>query len=252
MSFAQSGRERLFWCRFDARARPCEATDDISLQRFRGDDAHYCQGTDEGYQFTKQEYESRSEEDEYQSLKRFIETVASDGIVTNFDIHARIAVIAKKNFPPKHNRSVPPLRYHQVYRLAEQFPELNISLNGGIETLPGVEHQLEECPSLSGVMIGRAWCANPWSFALADEVLYGKDDQSSRPKNRVELLQAFGRHADYEEATYNPVKIRRFITKSVSHIFSGEPNAKRYRIALDKIAGLAKKLSQERQPPLPR
>jgi len=167
--------------------------------------------------------------------------------VTNFDIHARIAVIRRQNFSPKNNRKVPPLRYNHVYRLAEEFPELNISLNGGIETLSGVKSQLEECPSLSGVMVGRAWCANPWSFVCADEVLYGTDNQSPRPKNRMEVLQKFGQHADYEEATYDPVKIRRFITKSVEHLFAGEPNAKRYRIALDKIAGLPKKLFKERQ-----
>ena len=50
-------------------------------------------GTDEGYQFTKEVYESRGEEDEYQNLKRFVETVASGGIVTRFDVHARIAVL---------------------------------------------------------------------------------------------------------------------------------------------------------------
>eukprot|EP00986_Skeletonema_menzelii_P018942 scaffold26960_cov280-Skeletonema_menzelii.AAC.1 len=69
-------------------------------------------GTDEGYQFTRDGYNARSEEEEYQSLKQFIETVASEGIVTDFQVHARIAVLGK-NYSPADNRKVPPLRYYQ-------------------------------------------------------------------------------------------------------------------------------------------
>ena len=215
-------------------------------------------GTDEGYQFTRDGYNARSEEEEYQSLKQFIETVASEGIVTDFQVHARIAVLGK-NYSPADNRKVPPLRYYQVRRLAEEFPELNISLNGGVETLSGVKRELEECPDLDGIMVGRGWMSNPWAFAMSDELLY-TDGQvvadSTRPRNRMEVLEAYGKHADYEEERWDPVKIRRFITKAASQLFAGEPNAKRYRIALDEIAGLPKKLIKEdpklmeSQPPL--
>ena len=215
-------------------------------------------GTDEGYQFTRDEYNARSDKEEYQSLKQFIETVASEGIVTDFQVHARIAVLGK-NYSPADNRKVPPLRYYQVRRLAEEFPELNISLNGGIETLSCVKRELEECPELDGIMVGRGWMSNPWAFAMSDELLYTDDqrgDSTTRPKNRLEVLEAYGQHADYEEERWDPVKIRRFITKAASQLFAGEPNAKRYRITLDEIAGLPKKLSKndpnwmESQPPL--
>ena len=220
-------------------------------------------GTDEGYQFTREQYSSRSEEEEYQSLKKFIEIVASDGIVNDFQVHARIAVLGK-NYSPADNRKVPPLRYHQVRRLAEEFPELNISLNGGVETLSEVKRELDECPELDGIMVGRGWMSNPWAFAMSDELLYTDERTTSgsnnlspkKPKNRVEVLEAYGRHADYEEELWDPVKIRRFITKAASQLFSGEPNAKRYRIALDEIAGLPKKLmkkgpdAMQHQPPL--
>ena len=207
-------------------------------------------GTDEGYTFTHKDYLSRRQEEEYSSLKNFIETVASDGIVTDFQIHARIAVLGK-SYSPADNRKVPPLRYHHVQRLAQEFPELNISLNGGVESLIGVKKELDECSELDGVMVGRGFVAQPWAFGMADEMLYshgGSTSSSSnnnRPTNRMEVLQAYGKHADYEEETWNPVKIRRFITKAVSHLFAGEPNAKRYRIALDNIAGLPKKLAKE-------
>ncbi|KAL9179575.1 hypothetical protein ACHAXT_008865 [Thalassiosira profunda] len=203
-------------------------------------------GTDEGYAFTSKEYLARSEEEEYQKLKQFVETVASDGVVTDFQVHARIAVLGK-NYSPSDNRKVPPLRYQHVQRLAQEFPELNISLNGGVDTLSGVKRELDECGELDGVMVGRGFVANPWAFAMADEVLYPDLLRSTRPKNRMELLEAYGRHADYEEEQWDPVKIRRFVTKAVSHIFAGEPKAKRYRIALDEIAGLPKKMDRERK-----
>jgi hypothetical protein len=129
-----------------------------------------------------------------------------------------------------------------------------------VETLSGVKRELEECPDLDGVMVGRGWMSSPWGFAISDELLYtdGQEvvDDSTRPKNRLEVLEAYGQHADYEEERWDPVKIRRFITKAASQLFAGEPNAKRYRIALDEIAGLPKKLMKEdpklfeSQPPL--
>lgn len=201
-------------------------------------------GTDEGYTFSQKEYLARSEEEEYQSLKRFVEIVASDGIVTDFQIHARIAVLNKK-FSPSDNRKVPPLRYNHVRRLAQEFPQLSISLNGGIDTLMDVKKELDECGCLRGVMVGRGFLSNPWAFSTADQMLYPDTSHSFRLSNRMEVLEAYGRHADYEEEQYDPVKIRRFVTKAISHLFAGEPNAKRYRIALDNVAGLPKKFAME-------
>jgi tRNA-dihydrouridine synthase A len=205
-------------------------------------------GTDDGYIFTKDQYMQRSEEEEYQALKHFVLTVADGGIVTDFQIHARIAVLGK-GYSPADNRKVPPLRYHHVKRLADEFPELNISLNGGVDTLIGVKRELDDCNSLDGVMVGRGFAANPWSFAMADEVLYNHDEIDNHGrvgvKNRMEVLEAFGRHADFEEELWDPVKVRRFITKAISPLFAGEPNAKRFRIALDEIAGLPKQILKQ-------
>ncbi|KAL7517877.1 hypothetical protein ACHAWX_002754 [Stephanocyclus meneghinianus] len=117
-------------------------------------------GTDDGYSFTTDRYLQQSQEKEYSSLKNFVLTVAEGGIVTDFQIHARIAVLGK-GYSPADNRKVPPLRYHHVKRLAQELPELNISLNGGVETLLGVKKELDDCDSLEGVMVGRGLAANP-------------------------------------------------------------------------------------------
>jgi hypothetical protein len=48
-------------------------------------------------------------------------------------VHARKAWL--KGLSPRENREVPPLDYDRVYRLKISHPELEIVLNGGIETL---------------------------------------------------------------------------------------------------------------------
>lgn len=196
-------------------------------------------GTDVRTPYTALSYSQIDPELEYRKLCHFIETVAKDGVVTDFQVHARIAVLSK-SFSPAENRKVPPLKYDLIRRLAQDYPEFTFSLNGGINSITQAQEELEQCPQLAGVMIGRAWAAAPWNFALADRILY--DDDTASPLNRLQILEAFGKHADFEETIWDPVKIRRFIVKAVTPLFAGEPNAKRYRIALDKVAGSAKEL----------
>jgi len=204
-------------------------------------------GTDEGIDFTKTRYNENASRDqvEYSNLCRFIEEVASSNVVTDFQIHARIAVLNKK-FSPADNRKVPTLKYHLVRRLCQDYPELSFSLNGGIQTIAQAKEQLDLCPNLKGIMIGRAWSNDPWSFAMADQILYNKNhDDDIKVKNRLELLKDYGKYADAEEMIWDPTKIRRFIIKAVTPLFAGEPKSKRYRIALDDIAGIPKKMAEQ-------
>ena len=210
-------------------------------------------GTDTQETFYKDSYSKIDEKEEYSRLCQFVETVASTGVVTDFTVHARIAVLSR-NFSPADNRKIPPLKYHFIQQLVKDYPDFTFSLNGGIEDLTQVKEQLDLCPGLKGVMVGRAFAANPWSFAIADRLLYGKDgDKDTTPlfKNRLEVLEAYGKHADDEEARNDPSKIRRFLVKAITPLFAGEKNSKQYRIALNEVALLAKKGSSlEVQPPI--
>ena len=196
-------------------------------------------GTDTEQPFAQQGYAELDEATEYARLHEFISTVTSGGLVTDFSIHARIAVLQKK-FSPADNRKIPPLKYHYLQKLIQDFPDLTFTLNGGIESIPAVMEQMDAIPGLSGVMVGRAWAADPWSFAMSDRLLYG--DSSTPHRTRRSLLEAYGQHADAEEEHGDPIKIRRFIVNAVSPLFAGEARGKRYRIALGDIGGLPKKL----------
>ncbi|KAL8445819.1 hypothetical protein Emed_005375 [Eimeria media] len=130
--------------------------------------------------------------------KNFVETVAQGGC-EHFIVHARKAWL--QGVDPKKNRSVPPLLYDRVFELAEAFPSLHFSLNGGIVSLEQAQQLLrgdwaptdfgtcadadacvlekEKNPKthakLHGVMIGRAAANDPCCLAQADTLLYGFD-----------------------------------------------------------------------------
>ena len=200
-------------------------------------------GTDTDQPFSKLGYAKIDEIEEYNKLRNYIEKVASGGILTDFSVHARIAVL-QKSFSPADNRKIPPLKYHYINRLVEDFPDLTFTLNGGIESLSEAKEQFDATPRLNGVMIGRAWAADPWSFSMTDRLLYG-DENAILPLNRRSILEAYAKHADAEEEHGDPAKIRRFIVKAITPLFAGEPRAKKYRIALDDIAGMPKKLQAQ-------
>ncbi|GAX21959.1 tRNA-dihydrouridine synthase A [Fistulifera solaris] len=186
---------------------------------------------------SKRSWKDDNDEAQYQELCHFIETVAAGGIVQDFTIHARIAVLTK-SFSPADNRKIPPLKYHLIQRLVQDYPHLRFTLNGGIESIPQVQDQLSRMPGLRGVMVGRAFCADPWRFSCADALLYNNDTEVP---HRWHVLQQYAQYADAQEQLYDATTIRRFLMKAVTGLFAGEPNSKKYRIALDEIAGLPKK-----------
>ena len=90
------------------------------------------------------------DQDSYEFLCNFIKTVSAAGCQI-FIVHARKAYVS--GLSPMQNREIPPLNHERIYRLKRDFPELEIIINGGIETL---EQCREHLKHVDGVMIGRA------------------------------------------------------------------------------------------------
>ncbi|UXZ04566.1 tRNA dihydrouridine(20/20a) synthase DusA [Moraxella nasicaprae] len=105
--------------------------------------------------------------DSYEFMRDFVGTVAETGC-THFIVHARIAIL--NGLSPKENREIPPLRYDDVYRLKQEFPELFIEINGGIKTLDEIKTHLN---FVDGVMIGREFYHNPMLLGQCNE-LWGR------------------------------------------------------------------------------
>ena len=120
--------------------------------------------------------------DSYEELVYFIETVAAAGCRT-FIIHARKAWLS--GLSPKQNREVPPLRYDMVYRIKNDFPQLEIILNGGVDSLT---QALDINQKVDGVMVGREVYHNPYLLAEVDARIYGIAHPIKSREEVVELL----------------------------------------------------------------
>ena len=100
----------------------------------------------------------------YEFASGFIRRLAGAGCRT-FIVHARKAYLS--GLSPKQNRDVPPLNYEWVYDLKRDMPELEIVVNGGIDSLAAVQAHLG---AVDGVMIGRAAYQNPWFLAECSSI----------------------------------------------------------------------------------
>ena len=87
--------------------------------------------------------------EEEETVRRFISIVSSSGCKT-FIVHARKAWL--KGLSPKQNRDVPPLNYELVYQMKQEFPDVEIIINGGVDSIDACEAHLNH---VDGVMMGR-------------------------------------------------------------------------------------------------
>ncbi len=106
--------------------------------------------------------------DSYPELVDFISTVAAGGC-ESFIVHARKAWLS--GLSPKQNREVPPLRYDVVFQLKQDFPQLEIIINGGITSLDVCQDLLSQ---VDGVMLGREVYNNPYLLTEVDQRLFGQ------------------------------------------------------------------------------
>jgi tRNA-dihydrouridine synthase A len=107
--------------------------------------------------------------EDYGFMREFVSTLADAGC-NEFIVHSRNAWL--QGLSPKQNRDVPPLRYELVYQLKQEFPNLHISINGGITTSEQVAHHLLH---VDGVMIGRQAYHDPWWLASWDETFFEQE-----------------------------------------------------------------------------
>ena len=112
--------------------------------------------------------------EDYESLKNFIQILKKTGVKT-FVIHARKAMLGK--FTPKQNLNIPPLKYDIVYRLKKDFPEEEVIVNGGINSIYQIKNHLEK---VDGVMIGRTAYHSPYFLAEIEKEIFNNHNIPSR------------------------------------------------------------------------
>lgn len=152
--------------------------------------------------------------DRYEDMAHFVKVVSATGC-TRFSVHARKAWL--QGLSPKDNRTVPPLRYSDVYRLKQEFPHLQIEINGGFKDLSQAKAQLEH---VDAVMIGRAAYDNPYLFASADAEIFG---DATPPPSRHQVAQAM---LPYIERMVSQGTRLHSITRHMLHLFHGQPGSR--------------------------
>lgn len=155
--------------------------------------------------------------DSYEFMADFVQKVAGGGC-TRFIVHARTAWL--QGLSPKQNREIPPLRYEDVYRLKQDFPTLDIEINGGIETVADIEAHLEH---IDGVMIGRAFYHNPYLLAEANSLW-----DTPVPKRSDILAQLY----PYLEEQIAKGEALPTMTRHYLGLFQGLVGARKWRQAL--------------------
>ncbi|MCG9891029.1 MAG: tRNA dihydrouridine(20/20a) synthase DusA [Thermosynechococcaceae cyanobacterium MS004] len=157
------------------------------------------------------------DQDRYEDMVRFVQIVATAGC-QRFTVHARKAWL--KGLSPKENRDIPPLRYGDVYRLKQDFPELMIEINGGIQTLAQAQAHLGQ---VDAVMIGRAAYDNPYLLATADRDIYGAETPVKSRQAIAEAMIPYTVH--WVEQGFKPHKV----TRHLLQLFAGQPGSRLWK-----------------------
>ncbi|SDZ39929.1 tRNA-U16,U17-dihydrouridine synthase [Jannaschia faecimaris] len=149
-----------------------------------------------------------------------------DAGVRRVQIHARKAWL--QGLSPKENRDIPPLDYSLVHAMKARFPELHISINGGIATL---DEAVEQLKHVDGVMIGRAAYHDPGNVLLsADSRVFG---QPCPQADRVAAAMAMVPHIKAHLADGGKLNQ---VTRHMLGLFGGLPGARGWRRTLSEGA----------------
>ena len=161
--------------------------------------------------------------EDYNFLQSFVEGIANQNISTII-IHARNAIL--KGLSPRQNRTIPPLKYDYVYRIKEDFPELEIIINGGIDSLTEAKDHLQ---NVDGVMLGRAPYDNPMMLDDVDSEIFGE------PKKQILRLDILKEYLNYLKKLDDPNIRLNQVLKHIYGLNKGLKNARKYRYEINQI-----------------
>ncbi|MEL6886524.1 MAG: tRNA dihydrouridine(20/20a) synthase DusA [Pseudomonadota bacterium] len=165
------------------------------------------------------------EQDPEEVLPEFLARIVAAGC-ERVIIHARKAWL--QGLSPKENRDIPPLDYDLVQRMKGVFPNLHISINGGIDSLDQAEAFLDA--GLDGVMIGRAAYHQPADIlGTADRRIFGSGPDRTAEDAVVAMLPYIDAHLSAGGRLHQ-------VTRHMLGLFAGRPGARGWRRMLSEGA----------------
>jgi tRNA-dihydrouridine synthase A len=159
------------------------------------------------------------------ALPRFLQAVADAG-VRHVVVHARKAWL--QGLSPRENREIPPLDHDLVFRMKAAFPQLSLTLNGGITTLDQARDLLAR--GIDGVMIGRAAYHDPMAVLGRADALW---DEAHAPDALAVALAMRPYIAAHVARGGRP----HAVTRHMLGLFAGRPGARGWRRLLSEGAG---------------
>ncbi|MFK7730388.1 MAG: tRNA dihydrouridine(20/20a) synthase DusA [Pseudomonadales bacterium] len=157
------------------------------------------------------------QQETHDTLPNFIETVHNAGCAS-FSVHARKAWL--KGLSPKQNRDVPPLDYELVYDIKRQFSNLQIIINGGIDSIAATCEHLQQ---VDGVMMGRKAYYEPYTLHDVDHAVFG---EPAAAPTREEI---FSEYLLYVEQRLAEGVALKHMSKHVLGLFHGVQGARAFR-----------------------
>ena len=158
------------------------------------------------------------DQDPEQILPEFLNHISNSG-VSRVIIHARKAIL--KGLSPKENRDIPPLNYEIVFKMKEKFPNLHISLNGGVTSLSAANDLLAK--GIDGVMIGRSAYQQPMQILSEVDKNIFNEKVIRSPFDIAEEMRPYLK--EHFEKGGKPHQVTRHMTG----LFHGLPGAKTWR-----------------------
>ncbi len=160
--------------------------------------------------------------DDYRFLREFVRHVVDAGCRSLF-VHARKAWLS--GLSPKENRTIPPLDYARVHRLKSDFPELEVVLNGGLDT---VRDAVSELAHVDGIMLGRTAYAEPMLMGELEAEIFADGVSGSR----ADVAEAYLDYVESELAAGTPLRV---MTRHLMGLFAHQPGARRWRRGLGEL-----------------
>ncbi|CAM9109422.1 unnamed protein product [Pylaiella littoralis] len=195
------------------------------------------------------------DKDSYEELTTFVRAVKDAG-VDHVIVHARKCLL--NGLSTNANRTVPPLRYDVVHRLALEFPELEIVLNGGIGDLGAANDHIVGTGEwggygggVAGVMVGRAAYFDPWLFRHTDSAVFGSTDPGFTRREIMEkcvdrfteIMQA-GRLEGPESNRTRHLCLGT-VTKPLGYLSSGAKGSRKFRQELGRSVQAQSKIDPD-------
>ncbi len=158
-----------------------------------------------------------NDQDIKEPLDRFADALVKAGADVLY-VHARKAWL--KGLSPRDNRTIPPLNYERVHRLAARLEGTPVVINGGIENLDQAGEQLAH---VAGVMLGRAAYHNPMLLGEVDARLFGERTPAPGLDEIKHIMTDYA-----ENQLVLGVRLNN-ITRHMLGLAHGRPGARRFR-----------------------